>query len=473
MRIHALLVPTFLLAVATAAAPDSWMPYGKKRVPDPTGRFYVVLDDVNYGIGGVTFAFVAAKAGTDPVTRQDTEAFKDPPKDFGVREGDTVLSTGKLTTAPLEVRVSSLGNGFAAMEEHGGVGGGDSFVWVTREGVVKHVRRMAELFTREEIEQFTHTVSSIWWFRAGWIDEEAREVVVVGNGGLVRAVSIDTGKVRKGGDAEIRRGIALPDPDACVPALDLAIERKLTGLEEELRGLFANAKAPLGARLRAAVALAASGDRRGKDLVRATAAKPRPADVAKEDREYAVEHLADLLGDEAIPLLRAAMRGPADEAWHAAQQGFVRLGARAVPVLVEMLAEAKESNDYRGGAAYALGGIGSKDGVPALVAAVADPQGYVANAALNAAIGIAKEEIAKDLAEILDRKTTQDGRLASYFGEVKEPASVEPLVRALERHPEDDYPHDTIVEALTFQTGQSFGGDLAAWKAWLAKQGGR
>jgi hypothetical protein len=444
-------VAVVLAGIVPAARADSWMPYGKRRVVDPTGQYYVVVGDAE---GGVAFQYVRVKPASEPVTAQTFTGHGEAPKEIGVREGDTVLAAGKLTTAPLEIRVSSLGLGFAAMEEYASVGHGESFVWVGADGRVKHVKRMADLFTPKEIESFTHTTSSIWWFHAAWIDETANEVVVVGNQGLVRVVNVSTGKVRPGGDDEIRRGIASSDPEALVPALDLAVDRKTPGLAERLRAIVADAKLAVAARLRAAVALAAAGDRRGADLVRATAVAPATGGAA-EDKKYALANLPRLLGADAIPLLKKAMSPPADSGvWWAAVQGFLAIGEDAVPVLSAMLTEPEKSSDYRGGAAHALGRIGSRAALPALLAAVPDKEEYVANAALNAAIGIGKDTVSKDLAAFLDAKTTQDGRLASYFGEVKEPASVEPLRRALERHPKDSYPRGMILEALDFQAGK-------------------
>jgi hypothetical protein len=431
------------------------MPYGKRRFPDPTGTYYVVVGSVT---GGAAFEYARAKPGSDPVTAQAFTGYGEAPKEIGLREGDTVLASGTLPTAPLEVRVSSLGRGFAAMKEYGAVGGGDSFVWVGPDGRVKHVKRMADLFTAKEIEGFTHTASSVWWFRAAWIDEGAGEVVVVGYPGLVRVVSVATGKVRHGGDEEIRRAVASADSEALVPALDLAVERKTAGLEDRLRAILADAKTSTAARLRAAVALALSGDRRGADLVRATASTPTAAGGDEQERRYALEHLPDLLGEEAIPILRAAMGPPTNaNAWSAATNGFAALGAKGVPTLVAMLGETGQSPDYRGGAAHALGRMApeaAKAALPALLAAVPDKEEYVANAALNAAIAIGKDSVSKELAAFLDAKTTQDGRLASYFTEVKEPAAVEPLRRALERHPKDSYPRGVILEALDFQAGK-------------------
>jgi hypothetical protein len=473
-RSHLALAAAAAAVLAPSASGDSWMPYGARRAVDPTGRYYVALEGVKYGTGGAQFVFARAKEGSPPVAPFTSTGFQDPsPTDVGVREGDTVLAEGKLETAPLEVRVSSRGIGFAAMEEYGAVGGGTSFAWVTAEGEVRHPKKMSDLFTKEEIAKFTHTVSSVWWFRTAWIDEDAREVVVVGGGGLVRAVSVETGKVRKGGDAEIARALSFPDAAAVSAALDLVRDLKVAGVEERLGAMLADSATPPPTKLRVAGTLAARGDRRGKDVVAAAAATPQAAPWSKDDRRYALAHVGLALGVDAIPLLRAALEGPAGDGWSDAQEGFAALGERAVPVLMEMVGEKGKTPDYRGAAAYALQKIGSKAALPALLAVVADPTDYVANAALNSAISIGKGSISKELAAILDGASTQDGRLASYFGEYREPASVGPLVRALARHPKDEYPRGVIAGALAFQTGEDFGEDPAAWAAWFKNTGGK
>lgn len=469
-RLSTLVLTGAISLVAAPAGADSWGPYGARREVDPTGRWSVVLRAGKQGVSA-DFTLAEAPAGAPPVTPIAPGApFAPNPPDVNVREGDAILATGTLESAPLEVRVSARGLGFAAMEEYGGVGGGVSFAWVGRDGSVRHPKRLGDLFSAEEIRAFRHTVSSIWWFRGAWIDEDARETIVVGAGQAIRAVSIETGVVRKADAAEIRRALRFPDPQAGALAIDLARELALDGVEDALAAMLADERAVLRLRVRAAAALAERRDLRGKAVLVAAAATPRPAAVDKADYEFALEHLPAALGLDAVPLLKAAMRGESADGWSAGMSGFVALGEPAVAALLAMLTEAGQSNDYRGGAAHALGRIGSKAAVSGLVAAIADPQEYVANAAANGAIAVGKDSIAKELVALLDKPTTQDGRLSSYFEQVKEPTSVAPLVRCLARHPKDEYPRNVIWKALVFQTGGDVGAETVAWQAWLAKQ---
>ena len=130
------------------------------------------------------------------------------------------------------------------------------------------------------------------------------------------------------------------------------------------------------------------------------------------------------------------------------------MGAAAVPTLIEVLRDIRGSNDYRGGAAHALKRMDPNDARPALDAlldATGDPEEYVANAAVNAAIHIDEHGIAGRLVEILARGSTQDGRIAMYLRGVRHPEAAAALEKALPRHKPDSFDAKRIREALEFQ----------------------
>jgi HEAT repeat protein len=228
-------------------------------------------------------------------------------------------------------------------------------------------------------------------------------------------------------------------------------------------------KHPVAVRLRAAVASKKAGDdpRAGELFL---AAIPRGQEESL--REYAIAHLGEILGDKAIPHLRDAMRGKADEAWSAAKDALAGFGEDAVPVLVEMLKEEKESPDYRGGAAHALGDMGKAGAaaVPALLEAVSDKVEYVANAAVNAAVAIGAPDLEERLAEILLKGSTQDSRLAGYFEDHPSDAAVKALVAALGRTKAATYERRRVLESLRKCTGKDFGEEAEAWKAGLEQK---
>jgi hypothetical protein len=71
------------------------------------------------------------------------------------------------------------------------------------------------------------------------------------------------------------------------------------------------------------------------------------------------------------------------------------------------------------------------------------------------------------MAEALRRGTKVPHVVARFFEDVRHPDVVPLLVEALENPPEDW--RDSIPDALRFQTGQDFGYDVKAWRAWLEK----
>ena len=64
-----------LVLGASAASADSWGPYGRRIVPDPTGRYYVVLTGVTAvhvasgGVAGSEGAIVLALTGEEDVVK--------------------------------------------------------------------------------------------------------------------------------------------------------------------------------------------------------------------------------------------------------------------------------------------------------------------------------------------------------------------------------------------------------------------
>ena len=450
---------------APAADAESGVAYGSRRAVDATGRWSVVLEGAD---DGMQFTFAEAPAGSPPVVPLEAGALPgEGGTDVSVREGDTVLATGLFKEAVEAVRISSRGLGFAAIAGSARGESGPAFAWVGRDGAVRHEKRMEDLFPREKPSGLGRPSSGSRWFRDAWVDDDAREVVVVGAGPRLSAVSVDTGAVRSAGAAEIRRALSHPDPAARATAVDLALELKLGCVTDAIPPLLCDPAAAV--RVRVAAALAQRGDERGRRLLLSLAKTPRAEGVGEADHDLAIERLAPALGSDAIPLLAAAMGSGSVRAWGSAANGFAALGERAVPSLLAMLSEPGRASDTRGGSAYALGRIGSRAALPALLVRIADRDDYVASGAASAAIAIGQSSILKDLAALLDTPTTQDGRLASYFEEVKEPASVGPLVRCLARHARAGYPRAVIAKALAFQTGADLGDDAAAWAAWLAK----
>lgn len=455
-----LLLAALATAAVTPALADSWKAPRAERFVDAVGDRHVIVDTEG--------AFILARRaeGADPVTamRDDEGSWKD--SKIPVRDGDVVIARGTLPHRPVDLLVSGAGHGFVALDQWARCGYGKIVIVVDGSGKQTHALSLAQVFPDTDIDEaFMHTVSSIWWRRGGWIDDPGRSAVIVANGGIVRVLDLKTGQGRDGRDDDLLRGVRHPSATARNLALELVAEKETPGVEADVAAIVAAKVQPMSTRLRAALVLAKRGDPRGRTLFEEATVIPLADGVTKEDQKYAVTHLTLFLGDDALPVLREQMRGPAGAAWHSAQLGFQALGEKAVPTLLEMLAETAESSDYRGGAAHALGRIGSRTALIGLLAAVGDADEYTANAAANAAIKIGGDDCAEALVAHLTRGCTQDSRIAMYFEKVKYEPSIPALIQGLARA-EKDFGRDRAADALQFQTGQELGTDVAAWRRW-------
>ncbi len=440
-----------LAVVAAGALADSWRPFGRQRTSDANGEYYVVIDG-SYSDG--SFVYARRAEGATRVEAERDRNNSDAHKAGRLRPGDAVLARGQLRQLPLHVHVSSRGNGFVCIEKYGNVGYGKSVVIVSPKGEIHHELKLSDLFDTATIETFQASVSSIWWHDASWIDEES-EAVVLSSGKLLRVVSMKNGSVRNGTHDDVRKAIDHDDPAVVNSAIDIAAKLGVKGLDSVYGALVLDASRPLGARLRAGATFGTPSDV-VKDLFRDAAERPLRNGVTKEDRAFALERLGDVLGEDALPILRDAMRGEAGDGWHNAQTGLARMGTAAVPTLIAILGD-EGTSDYRGGAAHVLRKMApgvARPALDALLDTISDPAKYVANAAANAAISIDNEGIAGRLAEILAKGSTQDGRIANYFEGVRHEHAIPALEKALPRHNKDSYVAGRIHEALAFQRGR-------------------
>lgn len=442
-----------LVASSAVAQADSWHEFPDQRVPSPNGEYYVVYD-------GGAWSYHRAKAGSPPVTPARTKPYSDEAVDTSARAGDRTLGSGG-GQLPIETRVSNRGLGFVRLDTWYGTGRGVVITFVDGHGKVAFKRSMEELFTEDQIEGFFRTVSSISWLDTAWIDEETEELVVVPYEVEPFVLALGDGSRSEMTEAHVIRGLASPFDDAVQEAIGFVVTRRTEGVREVLRGIEADVRRSWVLRLAATEALRRRGEGGDSMLVRAVA--DPDSGVDEHTRKYALTLLPRYLGKDALPLLHEALRDESGTIWHAAQLGFAELGADAIPTLVKVLAAVDdETANTRGGACHALNEIGAESSLPALLRAVADREKYVANAALNAAIKIGGKDIAPELAAHLRTPTTQDGRLAMYFEDVRHAGAVQPLLIALRRNSDPDFATGRILDALRFQTGEDHG-DREAW----------
>ena len=432
MKTGFVLAAIMLSFLAAPAMADSWLPFQDQRVVSPTGRTYVVIRARDRGISWELYRRAEGAAPMTNATGDDA---------YGLRKGtggpidadpaDSLVGKGEVGQLPLRVRVLDEPAAFVLFEKYGSVGGGDSLIYVDGKRGVVFRRKLDQLFDADTRAEFRETVSSLWWHQGIAVDEEMKNILVVAAGDRLRRVGLAEGMVSTPEKEVLLRGFRrgpIAERELC---LDAAVRLKPKGLHAEALAIAADEGEPVPLRLRAAVAVRRDG---GNENFAPLFLKATEQGVDGEVRSYAVAHIAEVVGDDAMPMLRRLMRGEADhEVWHPAQMAFVSLKEKAVPTLTEMLLEEGESPDYRGGAAHALGKIGSPAAIDALLIATATAEDYVANAAVNAAIEIGAPDLDQRLAEILAKGSTQDGRIALYFEEHPSAVALEPLKKALAR----------------------------------------
>jgi hypothetical protein len=163
------IVGALVLAVAaTTASGDSWMAPVAERFVDSDGDYHVIVSPSG------KFRYARRGTGNDPVTamRDEEEGGWRSDRTIPLRKGDTLIAEGELPHRPMDVVISRRGSGFVAIDQYAMLGYGDTIVVVDSTGRITHRKKLEELFPKEGIGVFTHTVSSIWWRVGAWMDDE-------------------------------------------------------------------------------------------------------------------------------------------------------------------------------------------------------------------------------------------------------------------------------------------------------------
>lgn len=403
---------TALAAVCCSAAPtsvpvpDSWMPFSNKRVVAPSGKRYVVVRKKGQGI---RFELCERRAGAGLIESAESSSVNllgAVKKDISRDPKDRVIATGTYKQMPMGVQMADGLDGFLLFDKYANVGYGEVVTWIDGRGTTCFEHTLKDLFGAAPKGSMA-TVSSLWWSRSVWLDERAKSVVVLTTGGELREVAIPGGAITVPEDDRLLGWAMHGSAKGRASALEVIAEGPLPRCQKALplvSGTLLDRSQPLSLRLRAGWIVARAGsDPSVAPLFLETVAGGEG--ISREDRAFAVRHLGEVLGDEALPVLRGLMRGTATDVWGDAYQAFGAIGESAVPTLIAMLGEAKESADYRGGAAHALAQICSPKAVPALRRAVQCGDNYVEGAARGALkqtfwklVDAAWSKIPKDLA---------------------------------------------------------------------------
>jgi len=339
-----LLIPLVLVVRAPIVVrADSYAPFENFRQQDATGKYYLVIkrqpggpEDPGRGTS-VGFELVMRKPGSPPLTNAPAI----------VDQSDTILARGSLARCPRLLLISTTGLGFVGLDVRGYNYGlrrsGDAVVIVGPDGKLRHKKDLIDLFRDAEIGQFLRSAGGTWWLGGGWIDEKRRQVIVVGGREgrgeksvprLFRIVSMETGKASVGSPDEIVTALAEGNTGGLDMALDLAAELKLQRAQKRLPPILSNEQLAKETRLRAAVALAVLGDKRGAGLMSSAA-------LEKSDAQYyALQQAPVVLGEKAAAILCEAVRRYGGRCSHPAWQAMSAVSdAAAVPELVRLLEE--------------------------------------------------------------------------------------------------------------------------------------
>ncbi len=391
-----LLLAIAALRLASRATADEPGWEWRSRSIEPTGRYYVAMSEPHDSSDWRrAFTLAERRPGSDRVSSMEDFAgdygfcrsVANPEEFFGVRKGDIVHGRVVLPRPPDRVFISSAGLGFAALgvaartnEAEAVPPGTDAVVIVSKNGGILHRKKLADLFPGDEIVGFKRQaalqhrdVHSVW-LRGGWIDDAAGMLVIVCNSPsttsdkpTMRLIDLNSGKLSSGSPELALTAVEEMNRAAMVPALAVAADWKLAGLQPAALCVLEDKKLPVRIRLCAASALAAIGDQSGAQLVTDTIR------LGKENRRrdfmLAVIYAPRVLGTAAIPLLKQL----AVDEWYddIVARALADIGPAVVPSLTEMIANA-ENPPARHVAIEAISLLGpsAKQAVPALTRAL-------------------------------------------------------------------------------------------------------
>ncbi|CAN5586452.1 hypothetical protein BH11PLA2_BH11PLA2_51210 [soil metagenome] len=354
-----------LLLCNGMARATSFFPYAECCVTDSKGQYYVVVkrkdkagEISDYGPVTITVAEIAkGSLAVQPAiaTNKDGESFlATVDEKIRVREGDTVHGQFELDVPPGRILVSS--KGIVTLDVYGFNEGQESIKNAVRvyslKGALQHRIARTEIFDSKTKTQFPRIDGNTWWVGAAWIDEKRDHVVIVGKTPSekpdtcpITTLDIRTGKHQSGGIDLIDRAIIERNHAAMVPALELAMQFKLSGSKQALPAIIDDKDLLLMARLHAAVLLTKLGDRHGIKLLKDTALNATTAEAGdpkyslRYEVNYAIDQSSITLGSESLSILKETLKKNGRTYSSAHVNAFQRFGKQGVLTLLAIVVD--------------------------------------------------------------------------------------------------------------------------------------
>ena len=235
----------------------------------------------------------------------------------------------------------------------------DALVIASQDGRVRTRKTLRDLFNQDEILALGATGAGIRWCAKAWIDERRGSLVVVGSRHPAdyqfaptpfRVINMESGQVQHSPDSLLVEELSKLESAWTYAVVELAAERMLPAAKGDLIWIFSRTQLTTAIRMKAAVALARLGDRRGKEFIKSVAFGNAPeSDDARRD-------LPAVIGDEAGPMMRDYFRRTKR---YTDGDRFAMRTLRSVvalPLLVDLLAERRDSEQT----AFALACLGDR-----------------------------------------------------------------------------------------------------------------
>ncbi len=348
-----------LVLLAPRVQADSWVLYGTRIFVSPEGRYYVIVDGRSFETEDApppapsTIHLVERSSDSAPLDPAviDTEDLPAGGPLGLIDRGDRVVHSTRVAQVPVSTYVMDDGR-IVLIDCWGARGGGELVTVVGPSGGVSFSLAPDDVLPGFK-DRFGGTASSIIWQFGHWLDESLDALVLVSLDHVVTQVDLSTGRVTRPPPGEVLFSPTGAETEVakCV-AWETASAVGLTSAEDQAVQAVLDESLPLSVRTRATLLAApAAPDAARQVMLEATRSDDYRA------KSWAWRNLGQLLGREALPLYREALReSVVDRAEDAAYlyQGVAGLGDDATDMVLDTLFDAHEAEQSEGLALRAL-----------------------------------------------------------------------------------------------------------------------